>query len=276
MRSLLLAALLPAFLGAAPDALQVVNPVISLSDDGVSAPAGTQYRGGDTLYFSCRIAHYGKSPEQRVQLEYSVQSFDPRGVPLTEIFKHEIAEEVAPQDKEWMPKISTEIGIPPAAPPGDYKITVGVEDEVAHTTASLDVPFQVRGRTVAATDKLTVQNMRYYRGEDDTRPLDKPVYKAGDALWVRFDVTGFKYGPGNRVDLSYVFSVLGADGTALFTSPDPVVDQGESFYPRPYASGAFSIAVQSGVKPGEYAIGVKATDAVGNQSVMAKQPFTVQ
>ena len=191
-------------------------------------------------------------------------------------FKGAIAEEVAPQDKDWLPKISTEIAIPPAVPTGAYKIAVNVEDAVAHTTASLDVPFQVRGRAVPATGTLTVQNMRYYRGEDDTRPLDKPVYKAGDALWVRFDVTGFQYGPNNRVDLSYVFSVLDAAGTALWTAPDPVVDQGESFYPRPYVSGAFSITVQSAVKPGSYAIAIKATDAVGNRTVTAKQPFTVE
>jgi hypothetical protein len=276
MRCLLFAALLPAFLGAAPDALQIVNPVLSRSDDGVGEPAGSQHIGGDTLFFSCRIAHFAKSPEQRVRLAYSVQAFDPKGVPLMEVYKNEIAEEVAPQDKEWLPKISTEIAIPPAVPTGAYKITVNVEDAVARTTASLDVPFQVRGRAVPPTDKLTVQNLRYYRGEDDTKPLDKPVYKAGNALWVRFDVTGFQYGPNNRVDLSYVFSVLDAAGTALFTSPDPVVDQGESFYPRPYVSGAFSITVQSAVKPGAYAIGIKATDGVGNQTVATKQPFTVE
>jgi len=276
MRSLLLAALLPALLGAAPEALQIVNPAVSHSDDGVNEPAGTQFRGGDTLFFSCRIAHYGKSPEQRVQLAYSVQAFDPQGVPLMEVFKHEIAEEVAPQDKDWLPKISTEIAIPPAVPPGAYKIVVKVEDEVAHTGATLDISFQVRGRVLAATDKLTLLNLRYYRGEDDTRPLDKPVYKAGDELWIRFDAAGFKYGPNNGVDLSYVFSVLDAAGGVLYSPKDPVVDQGESFYPRPYASGAFSITVQSAVKPGEYAIAIQATDAVGHQTATARQAFTVQ
>lgn len=276
MRSPLFAALLPALLSAAPDALQVVNPVLSRSDDGINEPAGTQHSGGETLFFSCRVAHYAKSPEQRVSLSYSVQAFDPKGVPLMEAFKHAIGEEVAPQDKEWLPKISTEILIPPAVPAGAYKITVNVADEVAHTTASLDVPFQVRGRAVAATAGLTVQNMRYYRAEEDTKPLDKPVYKSGDALWIRFDVTGFQYGPNNRVDMSYVFSVLDATGTALWTAPDPVVDQGESFYPKPYLSGAFSITVQSAVKPGTYAIGIKATDGVGNKTVTARQPFTVE
>jgi hypothetical protein len=276
MRSLLFAALLPALLGAAPDALQIVSPVLSRSDDGVNEPGGTQHIGGETLFFSCRIANYAKSPEQRVHLSYSVQAVDPKGVPLMEAFKHEIGEEVAAQDKEWLPKISTEIALPPAVPTGAYKIMVNVDDAVAHSTALLEVPFRVRGREVPPTDTLTVQNLRYYRAEEDAQPLDKPVYKAGDAVWIRFDVTGFQYGPNNRVDLSYVFSVLDGAGTALWTAPDPVVDQGESFYPRPYLSGAFSITVQSNAKPGAYAIGIKATDAVGNRTVSARQPFTVE
>jgi hypothetical protein len=276
MRSLLLAAFLPALLGAAPDALKIVGPVISRSDDGVNEPSGSQFSAGEVLYFSCRIANYAKSPDQHVQLAYSVQAFDPKGVPLMEVFKHEIAEEVAPQDKEWQPKISTEIAIPPAVLPGTYKITVNLEDRVSHAKASLDVPFPVRGRLVSATDKLTVQNFNFFRSEEDAKPLDKAVYKVGDSVWVRFDVTGYQCGPKNQVDLSYVFSVLAADGSALWTAPEPVLDQGESFYPKPYVSGAFSIKVQSAVKPGEYAIGVKATDAVGKQTVEAKQPFTVQ
>jgi hypothetical protein len=276
MRSLLLAALLPALLAAAPDVLKIVGPVISRTDDGVNEPAGSQYSAGEVLYFSCRIANYARSPDQHVQLAYSVQAFDPKGVPLMEVFKNEIAEEVAPQDKEWQPKISTSIAIPPAVQPGTYKITVNLEDVVSHAKASLDVPFLVRARVVPATDKLAVQNFHFYRSEEDTKPLDQAVYQVGDSVWVRFDVTGFQCGPNNHVDLSYVFSVLAADGSALWTSPEPVTDQGESFYPKPYVSGAFSIRVQSAVKPGEYAIGVKATDAVGKQTVDAKQPFTVQ
>jgi hypothetical protein len=276
MRSLLLAAFLPALLGAAPDALQIINPVISSADDGVNEPAGTQHIGGDTLFFSCRISNYTKSPEQRVQLSYSVQAFDPKGVALVELYKNDIAEEVAPQDKEWLPRVATEIAIPPAVLAGKYKIVVKVEDVIGHATASLEAPFQVRGRALSPSDKLAVQNIRFFHGEEDTKSLDKPVYKAGDSLWVRFDVTGYRYGQNNLVDLSYVFSVLASDGSALWTAQEPILDQGESFYPKPYVSGAFSIKVQTAVKPGEYAIGVKAMDAVGKQTIQAKGSFSVQ
>ncbi len=274
--TLLFAALLPALPAAAPDALSIIDATLSRSDDGVNEPKGSVHAPGELLFFTCRIANYTKSPEQKVNLAYSVQAFDSKGVALLDIYKNQIAEEVAPQDKEWLPKISTEIELPPALLSGTYKITVNVEDVVGHTKASLDVPFAVKGHAIEATPTLSVQNMRYYRGEDDPAPMTKAVYKAGDALWLRFDVTGYKFGQGNGVHLNYVFSVLGADGSAIWTAPQPIVEESESFYPKPFVSGAFSIQVQAAVKPGEYAIGVKATDLVGKQTVEAKQPFTVQ
>jgi len=276
IRSLLLAALFPALSGAVPDALSIVFPTLSRSDDGVNEPSDTQHIGGELLFFTCRISNYSKSPEQKIHLSYSVQVYDPKGTALLELYKNEIAEEVAPQDKEWLPKISTQLELPPALLSGTYKVTVNAEDLISHAKAALDVPFKVQGHGIRVTPALSVQNMRYYRSEDDTVPMERPVYKAGDALWVRFDVTGYKYGDKNSVNLSYVFSVLGADGSAIWTAPQPIVEQSESVYPKPYVSGAFSIQVQSAVKPGEYAIGVKATDVTGKQTVDAKQPFTVQ
>jgi len=276
LRSLLFAALFPALPGAAPDALSIIYPTISRSDDGTMEPKGTKHPAGDLLFFSCRISNYAKSPEQKVQLAYTVQAFDSKGVALDEVYKNAIAEEVAPQDKEWLPKISTEIELPSALLTGAYKITVNVEDQVAKAKATLDVPFEVQGHDVQPSAKLSVENMRYYKSEDDNAPMAKPVYKPGDALWVRFDVTGYKYGEKNKVNLNYVFSVLGADGSTMWTASQPQVEESEAFYPKPYVSGAFSIQVQSSVKPGDYAIGVKATDLVGKQTIEAKQPFTVQ
>ncbi|HUA60495.1 MAG TPA: hypothetical protein VML19_17160 [Verrucomicrobiae bacterium] len=274
--SLLFAALLPVLPGAAPDGLSIIDATLSRSDDGVNEAKGTEHAAGELLFFTCRIANYTKTAEQKINLAYSVQAFDPKGVALLDIYKNQIAEEVAPQDKEWLPKISTEIELPPALLSGTYKITVNVEDTVAHTKATLDVPFRVHGHAIEATQTLSVQNMKYYKGEDDAVAMTKAVYKAGDALWVRFDVTGYKYGENNKVHLNYIFSVLGADGAAIWTAPQPIVEESEAVYPKPFVSGAFSIQVQSAVKPGEYAIGVKAVDLVGKQTVEAKQPFTVQ
>ena len=111
MRSLLLLALLPAGLMAAPG-LEIVKPVIAQMEGGDPLPAEFQHGPGETLFFSCRIAGFTKSPEEQIHLKYSVQAFDPKGVAVAEILENEMKEEVGPQDKEWMPKIENQIVLP--------------------------------------------------------------------------------------------------------------------------------------------------------------------
>lgn len=274
MRPLLLLTLAP-FLCRAAD-LQIVKPVISEMDGGAPEAAGTQHAAGEILFFSCRIANYSKTAEQKIHLAYSVQAFDPQGVPLEEIYKNELTDEISPQDKEWMPKISTEIAVPPLAGSGSFKIVVKVEDLIAKTNTELAVPFVVRGREVPLSDTLVVRNFRFFRNETDTQPADKPIYKPGDGVWAKFDITGYKYGPKNKIDVSYVTSVLNSAGKVLWTQPEPAVEQSESFYPKRYIAADFGLNLQKNIKPGEYTIAVQVKDGVGNQSHEVKQTFTVE
>src|SRR5579863_2920376 len=127
MRSTLLLAFLSTVLPAAA-ALQIVKPVISQMEAGAPDTPGFEHVPGETLYFSCRVDGFEKSPEAKIHLVYSVQAFDPQGVALTELYKNEIMDEVSPQDKGWQPRIETEIAIPPLVATGAYKILVKVED----------------------------------------------------------------------------------------------------------------------------------------------------
>jgi hypothetical protein len=263
-------------LWCADPTLQVVRPIVAQSDGGVAAPPGFEHVSGETLFFSCRIAGYAKTPEEKVHVAYSVQAFDPKGMPLTEIYKNEMITDVTPQDKEWMPKIATEIQIPPLVGAGSYKIVVKIEDLVAKTNAELSVPFLVRSKTVEPSDTLTVRNMEFFRGEEDTQPLQKAVYRGGDAVWAKFDIIGFKYGEKNRVDVNYVTSVIAPSGKVLWTQPEPAVEQSESFYPKRYVAATMGITLLAKTTPGEYTIAVKVTDAVGKQTYEAKQTFTVE
>src|ERR1035441_8605377 len=147
MRPILLLAVVPALLGAAP-ALEIVRPIVAQSDGGAPTPTSYEHVAGETLFFTCRVAGYSKSPEEKIQLAYSVQAFDPKGVAIVELYKNELVAEVSPQDKEWMPKIETEVQIPPLVASGAYKIVVKVEDVLAKTTAELEVPFQDRKSVV--------------------------------------------------------------------------------------------------------------------------------
>ena len=256
--------------------LEVVRPIIAQSDGGVPVPSSFQHVSGETLFFSCRIAGYAKTPEEKIHVAYSVQSFDPKGVPLTEIYKNEMVTDVTPQDKEWMPKISTEVQIPPLVASGTYKLVIKAEDLIARTNAELSVPFEIRGKTVEPSDTLGVRNFQFYRGEDDPQPVAKAAYRGGDAVWTKFDITGFKYGKDNHIDISYVTSVIAPSGKVLWTQPEPAVDQSESFYPKRYVAASMGINLLANTKPGEYTIAVTIKDAVGNQSYESKQTFTVE
>src|SRR5438132_9854306 len=187
MRTILLAALWPGLISAA--GLEIVKPLIEQSDGGTPVPASFEHAAGEILFFTCRVAGFTKSADQKVHVAYSVQSFDPQGVPLTEVYKNEIVTEVAPQDKEWLPKIQTEVQIPPLVASGAYKLVVKAEDVLAKTAAELAVPFQVRGHPVEPSDKLVTRNFRFYRSEEDTHPVEKAAYRGGDAVWARFDIT---------------------------------------------------------------------------------------
>jgi len=245
-------------------------------DGGAPEPAGFEHIAGETLYFSCRVAGYTKSEDEKVHLRYSVQAFDAKDVPLDEIYKNDLTAEVSPQDKEWQPKIATEVAIPPLIAPGAYKIVVKVEDVLAKTAVDLSVPFKVRGREVEPSDSLIVRNFHFYRDEEGAHVMEKAAYKPGDGVWAKFDITGFKYADKNRIDVSYVTSVVAPSGKVLWTQPEAATEKSESFYPRRYVPAAMGISLQGNIKPGEYTIAVAAKDAVGNQTFEAKYTFVVE
>jgi hypothetical protein len=274
MRPILLLLATSVLAGAA--GLEVVRPIIAQSDGGAPMPPGFEHVAGETLFFSCRVAGFAKTPEEKVHVAYSVQAFDPAGVPLTEIYKNELVADVTPQDKEWMPKISTEVQVPPLVATGTYKLLIKAEDLIARTNAELSVPFQIRGKPVEHSDTLIVRNFEFFRGEDDSQPLTKPAYRAGDAVWAKFDITGFKYGKDNHIDVSYVTSVISPSGKVLWTQDPAAEEQSESFYPKRYVAASMGINLLPNTKPGEFTIAVVVKDGIGNQTYETKQTFSVE
>ena len=198
MRLLLLVSLAGPLALIAAEPLAIVQPVISQMEEGAASPPGFYYAPGEVLFFTCRVAHYAKTAELKVRIAYSVEAFDPKGVELTETYKNEFNDEVSIEDKDWMPKIQTQVMIPPLAGSGAYKIVVKAEDEIAKTTAQIEVPFEVHGRLVEPSDTVTVRNFRFYHDESGKQPAEKAVYHAGQTMWTRFDVIGYHTAPATR------------------------------------------------------------------------------
>lgn len=277
MRPLLPALLITVLAGAAtPPGLEIVRPVIAQSEDGIRVPSGFEHVPGETLFFSCRIAGYSKTAEDKVHVTYSVQAFDPKGIPLTEIYQNELITDVAPQDKEWMPKIVTQVLIPPLVASGSYKLMVKAQDVFAKTSAELAVPFEVRGREVEPSPTLVIRNFQFLRAEDDSHPLEKAAFKPGDPLWVKFDITGFRYGDKNHNEVSYQAGLLSPSGKVLWTQPEPAVESSDSFYPKRYVAAQMGLNLLPTTRPGEYTMVLTVKDAVGGQTYEGKYRFTVE
>jgi hypothetical protein len=276
MLRLLLAVIAPAALCAAPT-LQLVQSAVSDIDGGPPNPITFEYRPGQVVYFTCRISGYSQNKDQLVHLAYAVQAVDAHGVPIAELSENHLDAEVAPQDKEWLPKIEVGISLPSLLFSGDYKIVAKVQDLVAKTSAEFTAPFKIRGvDDVQPSDSLAVRAFRFLRNEDDTHPAERAAYRPGDHLWARFAIVGFRSGPGNKMDVSYVTSILGPDGKTLWTQPQPEGEQEDSFYPKPYIQAEMGIEIQARIKPGQYQLMVQAKDAIGKQTCEVKQPFTIE
>ena len=81
------------------------------------------------------------------------------------------------------------------------------------------------------------------RQEDETA-LKTVAYRPGDMLWVRFDITGYKYGEQNSIDVGYDVAVLSPDGKQLFAEEDAAVEKSQAFYPQPWVPAAFNLSLQ--------------------------------
>jgi hypothetical protein len=257
--------------------LTIVKPSVRQYEDGPPLAPNFSFFTGDTVFFSCQIQGYQVSPDSNnIDLHVQLQAVDPEGVPLAESVQRNISTQISAEDKNWMPIVRETIQIPPLALPGVYHMRVAVDDKLSKQTAKGDVEFSVRGRRVEPSDKLVARNFRFLRTEEDRDPMEQPVYKPGDTLWARFEIAGFRYGPNNRVQVSYGVAVLAATGETLFTQPQAAVEQDESFYPKRYVPGALSLNLNAKVKPGEYTLVVTLRDEIGNQTDESRHVFRVE
>jgi hypothetical protein len=247
-------------------------------EDGPPIPPGFSFVPGQFIYLSFQISGFGATPERKLRVTCEVDAFDPKGVRLIETLPCNVAETLADEDKNWKPKIRLQTLIPPLAASGAYKIAIRIKDEVSGQTAEQELPFVVRGRDVAPSDNLVVRNFHFYRGDDDPNPLAAAVYRPGDTLWARFDITGYKFGAANAIHVDYRIAVLGPGGKVIYTQPeaDIAVEKSSSFYPKAYVPGSMNLSLQRTIRPGQYAIAVTARDLLGNQSVEIKENFSIE
>ncbi len=243
--------------------LQTANPLISQFEDGPPLPVGQKLIPGDTAFFRFEAAGFKTGDEGKVQVTAGVEEVA-------------IATTLRQEDKDWKPILRSQFQVPGLAPPGVYKIKYSLIDKQTDQKTAAETTFEVAGREIPRSDKLIVHGIAFYRNAEDEKPLGVAAYRPGDSVWVKFDVTGYKYGEQNAIDVAYDVAVNAPDGKQLFAQEDAAVEKSQAFYPQPWIPGSFSITLQPNMKPGTYSISVTARDAMGKQTVTEKAEFKVE
>jgi hypothetical protein len=269
---------------AASPALPADKPVLKIAridlhqfEDGPSLPPNHSFIGGETVFLTFRISGFQKPENGKIDLVYEVRAVDPAGVPLVPPNKAAIQSQVFEEDKDWLPKGRHEFVLPPWSEPGTSKVLVHVEDKLAKTQADAELTFRIRGRTVEPSDALVVRNFQFLRDENDRQGLKPAAYRPGDTLWMRFDMTGFKTGAKNELDVSYGLAVLRPDGSTFFEQPDAAREQGgPEFYRRRFLPAILNLTTTKEVAKGQYTFVLKVEDKIGGQKTEIREPFSIE
>jgi hypothetical protein len=247
-------------------------------EDGPLLSPDYPFVPGETAYFSCRVTSYRivkTEQEQSVKLAWQMRVVDPSGVAIEKDRAGRIEDHVLPQDKSWMPKFISSFVIPAFAASGTYRVTVKIVDEAASVETAGEIAFQVHGRTIEPSATLLARNFQFLRAENDRTAMTAAIYHPGETLWARFDITGYKFGEGNRLSVDYGLAVLRPAGEQVFAQPVAAAESKDSFYPQRYVPGALSLTLDPAVPKGSYILLITVRDKLGDQTWETKQPFEI-
>ena len=258
--------------------MELVDPVFRQYENGPEQSTGHEYRGGDVIWFDCRVQRYGRTEDTdpRFALSWTGGVMDRLRRSVTPAKQGTASGELTGEDKDYRPRIRFEFQLPPLLPPGDYVVGVALEDEIAKTKASKDFTFHVGGRAVEIAAELTAAQFLYFAKEEDRRPLDRAVYRPGQSVWLRFDILGFQHGPKNKIDVEYGLLVLGPSGQPFLRQDPAAAHAAETFYPQFYVPAALEIRLPPKATAGQYIALVTVRDKVSGKTAAAHAGFTVE
>ena len=271
-----------AAIASAPEThLAIENAAVHQYEDGPTVPLDQPFTPADTVFLSFEVSGYQKKDKPNFEgahlsLSWTVDAVDPAGTPIVPRVSGKENTDITSEDKHWTPKVRASFLIPQAAPTGTYHLKITLRDELANAEISSDIPFHVRGRDVAPSDTLAIRNLRFYAAEDDRKPLDTAAYRAGETVWVKFDITGYKFAPGNEFQVSYGIQAILPSGKVGLSQADAATLTDKTFYPERYAPGEFSLPLPTTVPTGQHTIVITAHDKIGDQTAEARARFSVE
>jgi hypothetical protein len=279
----LLTFFLPAVLlcRAAESPLAVLDAGVERSEDAPFVNANYRFEPGDFLYFRFQIGgfaiHAEEGKEARsISLAYEVTALDAAGTPLAEPAADTIKAELNPEDKNWMPKRRVSFLLPSFMAAGEFHVRVVVKDLVGKTETMHDYPFGVGGTEIVPAGTLTVENLHYFRKEDDRQSIELPAYRPGDTVYARFDMVGHQFGPDRKYHLAYGLTVTKPDGKVFVQEPNAAELTSDSFYPAQFVPGDIAVTTSRDSPKGVYLVVITVKDLVANRSYQTKSTFSLE
>lgn len=265
--------------GAQTPKLAVTGASIQVVEDGAPAGDSHQFFAGETVYCSFQVSGFTRremDDKQYLSVSYRVEVRDPKGVPAVQPMEGAVGTELAPQDKNWLPKMRVSFMLPPLPVKGTYKLQIAVKDEYSGATAEKALEFDVDAREVEPSDALVLRNFRFVRTEQEDEGLAIAAFRPGDILWAKFDITGYRLAEGNRYEVSYGLEVLLPDGESVFKEPEAANLTEATFYPKRYLPAAISLRLNQDTAKGEYVLRVLVKDVMGGQECETRRPFSIE
>jgi hypothetical protein len=262
--------------------LEIVQPRVEQYENGPRAPSDTVFSGGEAIYLSFRIGGLKATGEDddHIHATYSVEVFDSSGQSFAKPKSGEIQTTLAEEDKKskWMPKVRYDFRLPETPVPGLYVVKIHVKDENAESAAAdVEVSFHVGGLQFDSAAGLAIHNFHFLRSERDADLVPEGgSYRAGESVWVKFDLAGYKFGEKNRFDVSYGVALKDDTGKILYSKPDAAQRTAESQYPTRFVPGVFSLELDKKRPPGMYSVVISVRDAIGNQTIESAHEFRVE
>jgi hypothetical protein len=219
-----LAALCFPFVSALPAAdLTVIQLILQDYEDGPPLPASPRFVEGQTVHLSFLVRNYTPSKDEdapKVHLFHSFNVVDPEGRPLVATKTGEVEGVLAPEDKEWQPKVRYSFKIPESPSPGIHSVQVRVKDQISGQEAGGTIPFRIDVPVFEARPTLALQAFRYLRSEDEKSALGPDgAVRPGDEFFARFLITGHKLGEGNKYNVRYGLFRYGGSCGRILLSP---------------------------------------------------------
>lgn len=249
-------------------------------EGGPAWDVGQTVRAGDNLVFSFSIGGLKTfetdNEEKKIRYEWTAQALDPKGMALAEPLSGKQEAEILPEDKDWIPKVSGMVKLPDFLPGGAFRLSVSVRDAVANTSSKSEFSFPVTGPSISAPDRFAIENVRFVREESSTEPISPIVYRPGDTVWIRFQMSGFQGNTSKEIHIRYGYELKNPAGKVVFSQPEALEERRSYFYLPAYLPALLSFTPDSKVPRGEYAVILTAQDAVSGQQAQSEQRFRIE